>query len=450
MNGFKAKIYCDEDQRTTILHWISGARFLYNQKVAEDRYLRTFARKYLPVNTYPEIDNKFSHFKSGHGEWLKEIPSQILRASVNKWYDSYQRFFKKLGGRPTFQKKSKGGDIVLDKDCFKFVRETNSHLYLFVGQKRNNVGIIKVKKAKDLKDLSKAKQIRISYRQRVLSLSLVTGEKDDYISYANESLAFVAQKTLKELYIETLGGDRGITTALETGEKSYDLDACRKLRIKNKERYIKRYQRQLARQTKGSKRREKTREKLQKAFSYISNVREDFSHKTSHALVKSDAKILALENLPMVRMTKSAKGTKKKPGKNVKAKSGLNRSILSKGWGSLASKIQYKCQKFFKVLVKINPAYTSQMCSSCGHIHPENRSGKNIRCLSCGFQYDADKNAATNIRMISVALIHLGQRLDAKGVLKMPKASSAREEFDKTMVQLRTLADSLKREPLTF
>jgi transposase len=48
-------------------------------------------------------------------------------------------------------------------------------------------------------------------------------------------------------------------------------------------------------------------------------------------------------------------------------------------------------------LIKINPAYTSQMCSGCGDIDKENRNMETYQCSSCGFLIDADHNAAINI-----------------------------------------------------
>ena len=93
-------------------------------------------------------------------------------------------------------------------------------------------------------------------------------------------------------------------------------------------------------------------------------------------------------------MTKSAKGTVEAPGKQVKQKSGLNRSILASGWGSLERKLEYKAGD----LRKVNPAYTSQTCSRCGHVHRDNRPSQAVfACGACGFRANADHNAAINI-----------------------------------------------------
>ena len=93
-------------------------------------------------------------------------------------------------------------------------------------------------------------------------------------------------------------------------------------------------------------------------------------------------------------MTASAKGTVEQPGRNVKQKAGLNRSILASGWGGLELKLAYQAGE----VVKVNLAYTSQTCGRCGHVHQANRPSQAVfRCGVCGFQVNADHNAAINI-----------------------------------------------------
>lgn len=92
-------------------------------------------------------------------------------------------------------------------------------------------------------------------------------------------------------------------------------------------------------------------------------------------------------------MTASAKGTVAKPGKNVKQKAGLNRFILSTGWGQFEDYLGER-----GVVRKVNPAYTSQTCSQCGYVDAGNRGSQSMfRCLMCEYLINADVNAALNI-----------------------------------------------------
>ena len=159
-----------------------------------------------------------------------------------------------------------------------------------------------------------------------------------------------------------------------------------------KEARRKRYQRKMERQVKDSKRRYKTKLKLQKCSRHLKNTRNDWHHQTSREIANR-AGLVVLEDLNTKGMTKSAKGTIDNPGKNVSQKSGLNREILKTGWSGLEQKLSYKAE-----VIKINPAYTSQACSACGHISKENRTSQAVfKCVACGHAENADINAARNI-----------------------------------------------------
>ena len=97
-------------------------------------------------------------------------------------------------------------------------------------------------------------------------------------------------------------------------------------------------------------------------------------------------------------MSKSASGTKENPGKNVKAKSGLNKSILDQGWSEFRRQLEYKQYWRGGKVIAIDPKYTSQKCSSCGEQSSENRkTQERFACVFCGHEENADLNAAKNI-----------------------------------------------------
>jgi putative transposase len=97
-------------------------------------------------------------------------------------------------------------------------------------------------------------------------------------------------------------------------------------------------------------------------------------------------------------MSRSAKGTAQAPGTNVAAKSGLNRSILDKGWSMFARLPDYKLADRGGELIEVPPEYTSQMCAECGVISRESRKSQSeFVCVGCGQSANADTNAARNI-----------------------------------------------------
>ncbi|MHB8368558.1 MAG: RNA-guided endonuclease InsQ/TnpB family protein, partial [Leptospirales bacterium] len=105
-----------------------------------------------------------------------------------------------------------------------------------------------------------------------------------------------------------------------------------------------------------------------------------------------------VEDLSIRNMSRSARGTVESPGKNVSQKSGLNRSILSQGWGIFLTLLGDNLSQNGGRLVRVPPQYTSQTCSVCGHVSPENRKTQEaFVCVACGHAENADVNAAKNI-----------------------------------------------------
>ena len=176
--------------------------------------------------------------------------------------------------------------------------------------------------------------------------------------------------------------------------------------LKKKEARRKRYQRRMARQVKGSNRRKDTKKKLAKVSRKIANIRKNWVHQTTKE-ISGKCGTVVVEDLKVKNMTASAKGTVENPGKNVAQKAGLNRAILDTALGELRRNLEYKCGR----LVEVNPAYTSQRCSECGHTDKENRKTQaRFRCVSCGYMSNADTNAAMNIRRLGMAQLHGEER----------------------------------------
>jgi putative transposase len=126
--------------------------------------------------------------------------------------------------------------------------------------------------------------------------------------------------------------------------------------------------------------------------------RQDFTHKLTTDLAKNHGWV-AIEDLRAKGMTKSARGTRERPGRNVKAKAGLNRAILDNAPYERQRQLAYKAPRFGSELRLVRPAFTSQTCSACGVRDPESRPGcgRVFVCTACGHIEHADLNAARNI-----------------------------------------------------
>ena len=161
-------------------------------------------------------------------------------------------------------------------------------------------------------------------------------------------------------------------------------------------------QRALSRAVKGSKRRAKTKLRLARLEAQNTRRRKAWQHRQSARLTRC-YRVIGIEDLQIANMVRSAKGTAEAPGKNVKPKSGLNRSILEVGWGGLREKLEYKAARDGAVVVAVDPRYTSQLCSGCGAIVPKRLTQRVHHCTACGLVLDRDTNAAKVIRARALA-----------------------------------------------
>jgi len=131
--------------------------------------------------------------------------------------------------------------------------------------------------------------------------------------------------------------------------------------------------------------------------------------------------MIVIEGLKISNMSKSASGTIENPGKNVRAKSGLNKSILDQGCSEFKRQIKYKIEWLGGVYVEVDPSYTSQRCSSCENIDKNSRRTQSkFCCISCGYTENADINAAKNILAAGHAVLACGETALADSVKQEP------------------------------
>jgi transposase len=190
---------------------------------------------------------------------------------------------------------------------------------------------------------------------------------------------------------QAVGIDRGVAVAaaLSTGEMLH----CPALTARERIR-LRRLQRKLARAKRGSNRRGQVKHAIARLKARETDRRKDWAEKTSADLARR-FDVIRVEALQIGNMTRSAKGTRENPGRNVRQKAGLNRGILGSGWGLLVRRLQDKAPGRVE---KIKPALTSQRCSACGQVDRDSRESQAVfRCTACGFAGHADVNAAINI-----------------------------------------------------
>ena len=213
-----------------------------------------------------------------------------------------------------------------------------------------------------------------------------------------------------------VGIDRGVavSAALSTGELLHAPSLTR-----GEAKRVKVLQQRLARAKRGSNRRARTKRAIAKLKAREIDRRKDWVEKaTTHIARRFDT--IRIEALDVRSMTRSARGTVEKPGVRVAQKRGLNRAIRRSGWGLLAARLQHKA---YGRVEQIPAAYTSQRCSACGHVAPENRKSQAVfECEACtAGRCNADVNAARNIAA--------GRAVTARGDLANRRSANREPQF---------------------
>jgi transposase len=176
-----------------------------------------------------------------------------------------------------------------------------------------------------------------------------------------------------------------------------------------------RLERKKARQCKGSNRRARTKHAIAVLHARAADRRRDWAEKTSTRLVV-DHDLIVFEDLRVTDMLRSARGTLASPGRNVRAKAGLNRRIAASAWSLLVQRTTEKAlASEHCAVVRVDPRHTSQRCSACGHVDPGNRPSQAIfSCLDCRHADNADVNAAKNILAAGLAATARGGRPEVR------------------------------------
>lgn len=198
------------------------------------------------------------------------------------------------------------------------------------------------------------------------------------------------------------------------------------------EKRLVRLQRALTRAQKGSKRRARIVQQIARHHHLVALRRESGLHQVSKRLTTGYT-LIGLEDLAVAGMTASAAGTVEVPGKRVRQKAGLNRSILDAAFSTLRRQLEYKASWYGSQVQVIDRFFaSSQTCSACG-ARAKTKLDLRVRvfeCAACGVRIDRDVNAACNIRAEAVRMYEAqlapgtGESLNGRGAAGSDAAGS--------------------------
>ena len=168
----------------------------------------------------------------------------------------------------------------------------------------------------------------------------------------------------------------------------------------------------------------KVKARVQRIHARIGNARRDYLHKATTTISQNHA-MVCIEDLQVRNMSKSAAGTTDAPGRNVRAKAGLNKSILDQGWFEFHRQLDYKLAWNGGHLITVPPQNTSRTCPRCGHVSGENRrTQQRFACVDCGFEDNADLVGAINVLRAG----HARCACEVSGAIMPPAAGTHRRD----------------------
>lgn len=388
LQAFKFQLRPGGQQEREMRRFAGACRFVFNRALALQNENHEAGNKYIP---YGKMASWLVEWKNAtEMQWLKDSPSQPLQQSLKDLERAYKNFFQKRAAFPRFKKRGQN-------DAFRYPQgvkldQENSRIFL------PKLGWMRYRNSRQVTGV--VKNVTVSQSCGKWYISIQTESEVSTPVHPSASM---------------VGLDAGVAklATLSDGTVFEPVNSFQKNQKK-----LARLQRQLSRKVKFSNNWQKQKRKIQRLHSCIANIRRDYLHKVTTTVSKNHAMIV-IEDLKVSNMSKSAAGTVSQPGRNVRAKSGLNRSILDQGWYEMRRQLEYKQLWRGGQVLAVPPAYTSQRCACCGHTAKENRlSQSKFRCQVCGYTANADVNGARNILAAGHAVLACGEMVQSGRPLK--------------------------------
>ncbi|WP_094872231.1 RNA-guided endonuclease InsQ/TnpB family protein [Gallibacterium anatis] len=363
--AFKFEIMPNGEQSRKIKQFCGCCRFVFNRALAwqNEQYQQDNKHKF----SYSKIANLLPQWKK-ELIWLKECHSQVLQQSLKDLENAFKNFFQQRSDFPKFKKKGVKESFRFPQGCK--LEQNNNRIWL------PKIGWVRYRNSREV--IGEIKNVIVSQKCGRFFVSIQT-EFEYQIPIHNGG---------------EIGIDMGVArfATLSNGEFFEPLNAFKTYKGK-----LAKLQKRLKNKVKFSQNWQKLKAKIAKLHHKIANCRKDFLHKISTQISKNHAMIY-IEDLQVANMSKSAKGTAEQHGKNVAAKSGLNRAILDQSWFEFRRQLDYKTQWQGGFLVAVPPQNSSRTCPCCGHTAKENRQTQaNFECVECGYTENADVVGAMNV-----------------------------------------------------
>jgi putative transposase len=345
--------------------WLETCRTLYN--LALDQRISVYRQHRISISVNEQME-QLVDLKKAYPEF-KAVGSQCLQDVLERLDKAFKAFYRRVrqgkgrAGFPRFKGYNRYDSFTLKQTGWYFKGR-----YLCI----KNIGRFKLFLSRPVEGDIKTVTIRMSATGRWF-------------------VAFSCDNVPERAFPETVA-----EVGIDVGLKSFAVDSDghqiqNPQYFRNSKKLLRRRQRSLSRKKKGSNRRRKARILIAKAHEKVSDQRKDFLHKTANSYIAT-YKTIYIEDLNIKGMVRNKH---------------LAKSIADSSWGMFFNLLAYKAEEAGRILVKVNPNGTSQICSGCGEKVSKSLSVRIHKCSLCNLFLDRDHNASLNIKA-------LGQRAQAQ------------------------------------
>ena len=353
----KYRLYPNHAQQRTLNETLAVCRDVYNSLVHE----RTVC--YETQGKSPTVyqqQKAITTWKPSHSE-LATVHSQVLQNVAVRVELAFQSFFRrvKAGAEPGYPRLKGYGQY----DSITYPQGGYS-----VGQSAitlSKIGQVKAKVHRPCPGTIKTCTVRKDGEKWYVCFSCEYEAERLHENTASVGID-VGLKSFAALsngeFIENPRFFRKEETALAKSQRKFD-------KVKNKH---------------GSKERKAAKKVIRRVHERVKNRRHNFVHQQSRKLVNRFG-VIAVEKLNVKGMVKNRC---------------LAKSISDAAWTQFRNVLTNKAESAGRLVVAVNPAYTSQDCSACGHRAKKKLSERWHHCPMCGLVLDRDTNAAVNINAL--------------------------------------------------
>ncbi len=399
LQAFKYELMPDGAQQRQMRRFAGACRFVFNKALA------------LQKQRYEQGENKLGYaalckllnaWRNGADTaWLADAPAHPLQQTLKDLERAYANFFAKRAEFPRFKKKGR-------HDSFRYpdpkqikLDQLNSRIFL------PKLGWLRYRNSRDV--MGEVKQVTVSASGGKWFVSIQTERE--------------VEQAVAEWWRGRHRHGHSPFATLSDGTFHTPLNS-----FKRHETALRKAQQAMSRKAKFSHNWRKAKARVQRIHTRIGNARRDYLHKATTTISQNHA-MVCIEDLQVRNMSRSAAGTTETPGKNVRAKSSLNKSILDQGWFEFRRQLDYKLAWRGGHLIAVPPQNTSRTCPCCGHVSADNRkTQERFVCVECAFEENADVVGAINVLRAG----HARLACEVSGAIRPPAAGTHRSDSGAT------------------